>query len=67
MKAELNDFKSVLQTVDQPLVSGDFNHNPHSSIIDLSELAVLENRFCRILSWYDNEWGFSEPIDNRCN
>ena len=62
MKAELNDFKSVLQTVDQPLVSGDFNHNPHSSIIDLSELAVLENKFCRVLSWYDNEWGFSNRL-----
>ena len=62
MKAELNDFKSVLQTVDQPLVSGDFNHNPHSSIIDLSELAVLDNRFCRVLSWYDNEWGFSNRL-----
>ena len=62
MKAESNDFKSVLQTVDQPLVSGDFNHNPHSSIIDLSELAVLENKFCRVLSWYDNEWGFSNRL-----
>tara|TARA_B100000963_G_scaffold314136_1_gene292507 strand:- start:751 stop:1752 length:1002 start_codon:yes stop_codon:yes gene_type:complete len=61
-EAELNDFKSVIETVDEPMVSGDFNHNPHSSIIDLSELAVLENKFCRVLSWYDNEWGFSNRL-----
>ena len=44
------------------MVSGDFNHNPHSSIIDLSEVNVIKNRFCRILSWYDNEWGVLKQI-----
>ncbi len=60
--AEKTEFKSIIQTTNDPLVSGDFNHNPHSSIIDLSELAVIENKFCRILSWYDNEWGFSNRL-----
>ncbi len=60
--AEKNDFKSVIATVDDPMVSGDFNHNSHSSIIDISELAVIENKFCRVLSWYDNEWGFSNRL-----
>ena len=61
-QAEKNDFKSIIETVKDPMVSGDFNHNPHSSIIDLSELAVIENKFCRVLSWYDNEWGFSNRL-----
>ena len=55
-KAELKDFKNIIETTDDPLVSNDFNHNPHSSIIDLNETKVINNKFCRILSWYDNEW-----------
>ena len=61
-KAENTNFKSIIQTVEDPMVSGDFNHNPHSSIIDLSEITVIQKRFCRILSWYDNEWGFSNRL-----
>ena len=61
-KAEITNFKSIIQTVEDPMVSGDFNHNPHSSIIDLSEITVIQKRFCRILSWYDNEWGFSNRL-----
>ena len=61
-QSEKNEFKSIIQTVDSPMVSGDFNHNPHSSIIDLSEIAVIQKRFCRVLSWYDNEWGFSNRL-----
>jgi len=61
-KSEKEEFESIIQTVDSPMVSGDFNHNPHSSIIDLSETAVIQKRFCRILSWYDNEWGFSNRL-----
>ncbi len=60
--AENQNFKSIIQTVVDPMVSGDFNHNPHSSIIDLSEITVIQKRFCRILSWYDNEWGFSNRL-----
>ncbi len=60
--AEKNEFKKIIQTVSEPLVSTDFNHNPHSSIVDLAELKVINKRFCRILSWYDNEWGFSNRL-----
>ena len=62
LKAENNELKSIIQTVSDPMVSGDFNHNPHSSIIDLSEVNVIKDNFCRILSWYDNEWGFSNRL-----
>ena len=62
LKAENHELKSVIQTVSDPMVSGDFNHNPHSSIIDLTEVNVIKNNFCRILSWYDNEWGFSNRL-----
>ncbi len=62
VNAETQELKSVIQTVTDPMVSGDFNHNPHSSIIDLSELTVINDKFCRILSWYDNEWGFSNRL-----
>ena len=61
-KAELKDFKNIIETTDDPLVSNDFNHNPHSSIIDLNETKVINNKFCRILSWHDNEWGFSNRL-----
>lgn len=44
------------------LVSIDFNHNPHSSIFDPYETKVVGKRFCRIISWYDNEWGFSNRM-----
>ena len=62
LEAENNEFKSIIQNVSDPMVSGDFNHNPHSSIIDLSEITVIKDNFCRILSWYDNEWGFSNRL-----
>jgi len=52
----------ILATVKAPLVSIDFNHNPHSSIFDLTQTQVIEKKFCRILAWYDNEWGFSNRM-----
>lgn len=54
--------KGILATNDQPLVSGDFNHNPASSTFDLLQTQVLEEKFVRTLSWYDNEWGFSNRM-----
>ena len=54
--------KGVLTTNEKPLVSVDFNHNPHSSIFDLTETQVIESQFVRVLSWYDNEWGFSNRM-----
>ena len=54
--------KKILSTNNLPLVSIDFNHNASSSIFDLTQTQVLNNKFCRILSWYDNEWGFSNRM-----
>jgi len=51
--------KGVLGINERPLVSIDFNHDPHSSIVDLTQTNVTNKRFVRVLSWYDNEWGFS--------
>ncbi len=51
--------KGVLSVTDEPLVSIDFTHNPHSSIVDLTSIYVTGDRLGRIASWYDNEWGFS--------
>lgn len=52
----------ILAVNDQPLVSTDFNHNPASSTFDLKQTQVIEGRFVRVLSWYDNEWGFSNRM-----
>ncbi len=54
--------KGVLAYTDEPLVSIDFNHDSHSSTIDSLETAVLEGKLVRVLSWYDNEWGFSNRM-----
>ncbi|MBU2959052.1 type I glyceraldehyde-3-phosphate dehydrogenase [Paracoccus sp. 1_MG-2023] len=54
--------KGVLAYTDEPLVSSDFNHDPHSSIFHMDQTKVLEGRMCRILTWYDNEWGFSNRM-----
>ncbi len=51
--------KGILGATDQPNVSMDFNHDPRSSIFHLDQTKVLEGRMVRVLSWYDNEWGFS--------
>ena len=57
-----SSLKNILSTNNLPLVSIDFNHNASSSIFDLTQTQVLNNKFCRILSWYDNEWGFSNRM-----
>ena len=61
-KASENDLKGILGINKQPLVSKDFNHDPHSSIFDLTQTQVIKGKFSRILSWYDNEWGFSNRM-----
>jgi glyceraldehyde 3-phosphate dehydrogenase len=58
-KAADGALKGVLGYHEEPLVSVDFNHDSHSSIVDLSATKVLEKRLVRVASWYDNEWGFS--------
>ena len=52
----------VLGTYDDPLVSGDFNHNPLSSVFALNETKVIDGKLVRVMSWYDNEWGFSNRM-----
>ena len=61
-KATKNEFKNIIDINSDPLVSIDFCHNAHSSIFDTSQTSVVDKRFCRILSWYDNEWGFSNRM-----
>ena len=51
--------KGVLGFTEEPLVSSDFNHDPHSSIFHMDQTKVMDGTLCRVLSWYDNEWGFS--------
>jgi len=62
INASKKELKNILSYVKVPLVSSDFNHNPHSSIVDLDGTKVLNGNFCRILAWYDNEWGFSNRL-----
>ncbi len=54
--------KGVLDYTDQPLVSSDFNHYPASSTVDSLETTVMEGKLVRVVSWYDNEWGFSNRM-----
>jgi glyceraldehyde 3-phosphate dehydrogenase len=62
VEAANGPLKGILATNDQPLVSSDFNHNPHSSTFDLLQTQVIEGTFVRVMSWYDNEWGFSNRM-----
>ena len=54
----------ILEVNEAPLVSSDFNHNPASSTFDLTQTQVIEGKFVRVLSWYDNEWGFSNRMSD---
>jgi len=56
--------KGILEVNEAPLVSSDFNHNQASSTFDLTQTQVIEGKFVRILSWYDNEWGFSNRMSD---
>ena len=61
-KAAQGELKGILDINKKPLVSKDFNHNPHSSIFDATQTQVVKGKFSRVLSWYDNEWGFSNRM-----
>lgn len=61
-EASNKDLKGILGYNTLPLVSIDFNHNPHSSVFDAIQTYVIEGSFVRIMSWYDNEWGFSNRM-----
>ncbi len=56
------ELKGVLGYVTEPLVSIDFNHDPHSSSFDATQTQIVDDRLIRVLSWYDNEWGFSNRM-----
>jgi glyceraldehyde 3-phosphate dehydrogenase len=61
-KASQGPLKGVLEFIDEPLVSSDFNHNPASSLYDTSLTKVIEGKLVKVCSWYDNEWGFSNRM-----
>jgi glyceraldehyde 3-phosphate dehydrogenase len=60
--AKSNRLKGIIGINRAPTVSVDFNHDPHSSTFDVTQTQVLDNRFVRVLAWYDNEWGFSNRM-----
>ena len=60
--ADSGPLKGVLAYTDEPLVSIDLNGDPASSTVDSLETTVLEGKLVRVLSWYDNEWGFSNRM-----
>jgi len=62
LKASKSKLKNILDTNNEKLVSSDFNHNPHSSIVDLSLTKVADNKMAKVSAWYDNEWGFANRM-----
>lgn len=61
-KAADGQLKGILGYYDEPLVSSDFNHDPRSSVFALNETKVMDGTLVRVMSWYDNEWGFSNRM-----
>jgi len=62
IKASKSELKNILDTNDEQLVSSDFNHDPHSSIVDLSLTKVIDKKMAKVSAWYDNEWGFANRM-----
>ncbi|QQG35467.1 MAG: type I glyceraldehyde-3-phosphate dehydrogenase [Micavibrio aeruginosavorus] len=60
--ANSNELKGILGYYTEELVSGDFNHDPHSSVFAINETKVIDGTLVRVMSWYDNEWGFSNRM-----
>jgi glyceraldehyde 3-phosphate dehydrogenase len=60
--AKSNRLRGIVGINKAPTVSVDFNHDPHSSTFDVTQTQVLDKKFVRVLSWYDNEWGFSNRM-----
>ena len=61
-EAANGELKGVLGFTEEPLVSHDFNHDPHSSIFHMDQTTVMDGTLVRVMSWYDNEWGFSNRM-----
>ncbi len=62
IKASKKELKNILFATDEKLVSIDFNHNPNSSIVDLSLTNVVGGDMGKVSAWYDNEWGFASRM-----
>ena len=62
IKAAKGPLKGILTVTDEPLVSTDLNHTKASSTVDLNQTQVVGNKFVRVMSWYDNEWGFANRM-----
>ena len=58
------ELNNILGFTDEPLVSSDFNHDSRSSVFHMDQTKVMDNTFVRVLSWYDNEWGFSNRMSD---
>jgi len=67
IKASKSKLKNILETNNEPLVSSDFNHNPHSAIVDLTLTKVIEDKMAKVSAWYDNEWGFASRMCDLAN
>jgi glyceraldehyde 3-phosphate dehydrogenase len=61
-EAAAGPMKGILDATDEELVSGDFNGNPHSSIVDLPSTAIVDGNMVKVLAWYDNEFGYSSRL-----
>lgn len=61
-RASENELKGVLGYSEEPLVSKDYNENPHSSTVDALSTTVMGGNMAKVISWYDNEWGFSNRV-----
>jgi glyceraldehyde 3-phosphate dehydrogenase len=65
--SESGRLKGILEYSEEPLVSVDIVHTPASSTVDSLETAVIEGKLVRVVSWYDNEWGFSNRMIDTAN
>ena len=63
-KAANSELTNILGYTDEPLVSSDFNHDSRSSVFHMDQTKVMDGSFVRVLSWYDNEWGFSNRMSD---
>jgi len=61
-KSAVGDMKNIIDYVEDPLVSIDFNHSSFSANFDSSQTQITDGNFCRVLAWYDNEWGFTNRM-----
>ena len=61
-KASENEFKGIIEYVDDAVVSSDFIHDSHTSIFDSTAGIQLTENFVKLVAWYDNEWGYSNKL-----